>query len=60
MPLRLRKARSVRIGRQKWQHLNWHSVPLAGSQGFRDGLVDVFDGDGVWEGRSDEEMFWLV
>ena len=53
MPLRLRKVRSMSVGRQMWQHLNWHSVPLAGSQGFWEGLVAVFGGEEVWERRGE-------
>lgn len=34
MPLRLRYVRSTEVGRQKWQHLNWHSPPLRGIHGF--------------------------
>ena len=31
-----KKLRSAMLGRQKWQHLNWHSVPSFGVHGFWD------------------------
>ena len=43
MPSRLSQLRSMSEGRQKWQHLNWHSPPWMGSQGF---LVCLATGDG--------------
>lgn len=56
IPLRLRKPRLEKERRQWWQHLNWHSVPFAGNQGFLGGFAGFFDGDSEGFGRDGDEV----